>query len=91
MVRYASFIDRIEAEGVEDQPGCEQCKENRQVLEKTWQVVANEYYDVNGQFSQREWAAQLLSALQVSPGLRVMLLIVACAEAHPDWRSSVTS
>ncbi|MEW5308470.1 MAG: hypothetical protein WDW38_000428 [Sanguina aurantia] len=68
MVRYASFIDSIEAEGVEERPGCEQCKENRQVLEKTWQVVANEYYDVNGRFSQREWAAQLLSALQESGG-----------------------
>lgn len=65
MVRYASFIDKVEADGVEEQPGCEQCKENRQVLEQTWQRVANEFYDVNGQFSQKEWAAQLLSVLQV--------------------------
>lgn len=49
----------------EEQRGCELCSGNRKMLEKAWQIVANEYFDPRGEFSQSGWARQLLLALQV--------------------------
>ncbi len=51
----------------EEGPGCAACGANRRMLEKAWQIVANEYYDPRGDFSQAKWAKQLLLALQVVP------------------------
>lgn len=45
------------------------CVDNRLLLEKAWQVVANEFYDSQGRFSQAAWAGQLLHTLQVGLSL----------------------
>ena len=52
---------------MEQEDGCAKCGENRRLLERAWQTVANEYYDPYGRFSQAKWAQQLLAALQVFP------------------------
>ena len=60
MARYVETVS-----DAEDDPGCEMCTANRKLLERAWQVIANEYYDPRGRFSQAAWAKQLLLALQV--------------------------
>jgi hypothetical protein len=45
--------------------GCSLCETNRITLEKAWQVVANEFYDAHGKFSQEAWARALLQTLKV--------------------------
>lgn len=45
--------------------GCSLCETNRITLEKAWQVVANEFYDAHGKFSQDAWARALLQTLKV--------------------------
>lgn len=59
----ARFVD--DHLSIEEQKGCELCATNRKILEKAWQVIANEYFDPSGKFSQAAWARQLLKALQV--------------------------
>ena len=49
----------------EKEAGCLTCKDNRLLVEKAWQIIANEYYDPHERFSQAAWAKQLLQALQV--------------------------
>lgn len=48
----------------EKEPGCSACADNRLMLEKAWQTIANEYYDPSGRFSQAAWAKELLRTLQ---------------------------
>ncbi|GLC39872.1 hypothetical protein PLESTB_001311400 [Pleodorina starrii] len=45
------------------------CTENREVLERAWQVVASEHYSASGTFSQTGWADALLRELQSRGGL----------------------
>ena len=45
---YAAYLDTLEE--VEDEHPA--CTANRLLLEHTWQVVANEFYDASGRFSQ---------------------------------------
>lgn len=66
--RYAEYLEEIQAKGVEEAPGCEQCGDNRLILEKAWQVVANEFFDAKGCFSQAVWADQLIATLQEAGG-----------------------
>jgi len=63
IVHYAKFVDSLK--DTEEGPGCEHCTDNRLLLEHAWQVVANEFYDPAGRFSQAKWADQLLSTLKV--------------------------
>lgn len=56
------YVEGLEA--VED--GDRECVDNRLLLEKAWQVVANEFYDCKGRFSQAAWAGELLQTLQAS-------------------------
>ena len=59
----AELVDsRLDAE---KEAGCLTCKDNRLLVEKAWQIIANEYYDPHERFSQAAWAKQLLQALQV--------------------------
>ena len=64
IVHYAKFVEGLK--DVEESPGCEHCTDNRLLVERAWQVVANEFYDPAGRFSQAKWADQLLSTFQVS-------------------------
>ena len=47
---YGRYVDTLEP--LESHEDCFQCKSNREILEHAWQVVANEFYDPHGQFSQ---------------------------------------
>lgn len=38
------------------------------LLPQAWQTVAAEYYDPHGQFSQAQWASQLLTVLKAHGG-----------------------
>lgn len=63
MVKVAELVEsKME---LEKEAGCSQCKDNRLLVEKAWQVVASEYYDPQGKFSQAAWAKQLLRVFQV--------------------------
>lgn len=62
---YVNYVEGLEA--VED--GAHECVENRLLLEKAWQIVANEFYDYKGRFSQAAWAGQLLHTLQACSSL----------------------
>lgn len=64
-------MDSLEA--IESTPGCESCKENRKVLEQAWQVVANEYFDPTGKFSQTWWAGELQRSLADHGGTAFLL------------------
>ncbi|BDA50336.1 Carboxyl-terminal-processing peptidase 1, chloroplastic [Coccomyxa sp. Obi] len=61
---YVKYVEGLEA--VEDKE--RECVDNRLLLEKAWQVVANEFYDCKGRFSQAAWAGQLLQTLQDAGG-----------------------
>ena len=64
-MNYIEGLEAIE----EDEKAC---VDNRLLLEKAWQIIANEFYDAKGQFSQAFWAEQLLGTLKVMtcpPGL----------------------
>lgn len=63
IVHYAKFVEGLK--DAEEAPGCEHCTDNRLLLEHAWQVVANEFYDPAGQFSQAKWADQLLRTFEV--------------------------
>ena len=63
ILEVARFVETVS--DAEDDPGCEMCAANRKLLERAWQVIANEYYDPLDRFSQAAWAKQLLLALQV--------------------------
>lgn len=53
---YAAYLDTLE-EAEDEHPAC---TANRLLLEHTWQVVANEFFDASGRFSQaRPWFAFL--------------------------------
>lgn len=58
---YVSYIESLEA--VEEDHTA--CVDNRLLLEKAWQIIANEFYDAKGRFSQASWAEQLLGTLKV--------------------------
>lgn len=64
IIHYAKFVEGLK--DAEEAPGCEHCTDNRLLLEHAWQVVANEFYDSAGQFSQAKWADQLLRTFQVT-------------------------
>eukprot|EP00884_Botryococcus_braunii_P009004 jgi/Botrbrau1/18104/Bobra.0813s0001.2 len=66
ILEYAKYVERVQ--DLEEEPGCEQCTRNRELLEKGWQTVANEYYDPHSSFSQTQWAQQLLKTLQGAGG-----------------------
>ena len=63
VVQYAKYLDQIR-DG-EEGPDCQQCTDNRLILERTWQVVANEFYDPHGELDQGKWAGALLKTLKV--------------------------
>lgn len=63
IVHYAKFVESLK--DAEEAPGCEHCSDNRLLLEHAWQVVANEFYDPAGHFSQAKWADQLLRTFKV--------------------------
>ncbi len=56
-----SYIEGLEAIEEDDIA----CVDNQLLLEKAWQIIANEFYDAQGRFSQAAWAEQLLSTLKV--------------------------
>ncbi len=58
---YVSYIEGLEA--IEEEETA--CVDNRLLLEKAWQIIANEFYDAKGHFSQASWAEQLLGTLKV--------------------------
>jgi hypothetical protein len=62
LVEYAHYVDTLGDR--ENGLGCAQCKANREILEHAWQVVANEYYDPYGHFTQADWAGKLQSTLE---------------------------
>ena len=64
IVHYAKFVESLK--DTEEGPGCEHCTDNRLLLERAWQVVANEFYDPAGHFSQAKWADQLLTTFKVT-------------------------
>lgn len=64
-MHYAKFVEGLK--DAEEGPGCEHCTDNRLLLEHAWQVVANEFYDPAGHFSQAKWADQLLHTFEVIP------------------------
>jgi len=64
IVHYAKFVESLK--DTEEGPGCEHCTDNRLLLERAWQVVANEFYDPAGRFSQAKWADQLLTTFKVT-------------------------
>ena len=64
-MHYAKFVEGLK--DAEEAPGCEHCTDNRLLLEHAWQVVANEFYDPAGHFSQAKWADQLLHTFEVIP------------------------
>ncbi len=60
-------MEYVEGEQVAaEEEGHPSCVNNRLMLEKAWQVVANEFFDPRGSFSQAAWAHQLLDTLKVS-------------------------
>lgn len=66
IVHYAKFVESLK--DTEEGPGCEHCTDNRLLLEHAWQVVANEFYDPAGHFSQAKWADQLLTTFKAAKG-----------------------
>ena len=67
VLKYAKYVDSLKL--AEEEPGCEQCTDNRLLLEHAWQVVSTEFFDAHGQFSQAKWADALMHTLQVKPAL----------------------
>eukprot|EP00877_Chromochloris_zofingiensis_P000051 jgi/Chrzof1/10046/Cz04g25070.t1 len=67
--QYSEYLEQLSESEVENSAGCELCASNRIMLEKAWQVVANEYYDPYGKFSQAAWAQQLLTTLKECHGV----------------------
>eukprot|EP00892_Ulva_mutabilis_P000051 jgi/Ulvmu1/10046/UM059_0096.1 len=66
LVQYGQYVDTLC--DVEQAPGCENCRKNREVLEHAWQVVANEFFDPYDRFSQGQWAGELERALRSADG-----------------------
>ena len=58
---YVKYIEGLEAIEEDDKA----CVDNRLLLEKAWQIIANEFYDAKGRFSQATWAGQLPNTLKV--------------------------
>ena len=75
IVHYAKFVEGLK--DAEEAPGCEHCTDNRLLLEHAWQVVANEFYDPAGKFSQAKWADQLLRTFEVA----LMLVVFCCTSS----------
>lgn len=67
LVAYGKYVDTLKK--LEDAPDCLECTANREILEHAWQVVANEYYDPYGKFSQADWAGVLQKALEGNGGV----------------------
>jgi hypothetical protein len=36
--RYTRYVEQLQEQGVEEEPGCEDCRANRELVEKVWQV-----------------------------------------------------
>ena len=68
-----SYIEGLEA--IEESEKA--CVDNRLLLEKAWQIIANEFYDAKGHFSQASWAEQLLGTLKVRTCLQISCLTLA--------------
>ena len=66
---YVSYIEELEAVEEDDKA----CVDNRLLLEKAWQIIANEFYDAKGHFSQASWAEQLLGTLKVCACLQFLV------------------
>ena len=61
---YAAYLDTLET--LEDEHPA--CTVNRLLLEHTWQVVANEFFDASGRFSQARprlpcWCCHIVATL----------------------------
>jgi hypothetical protein len=84
--QYAKYIEGLAEAGAEAAPGCEACTANRLMLEKAWQVVANEYYDSHAAFSQAAWATALQDTLQVGGWCPAVL-----PPAGRNWHSHTSS
>ncbi len=82
-MHYAKFVEGLKE--AEEAPGCEHCTDNRLLLERAWQVVANEFYDPAGRFSQAKWADQLLRTFKVLP-----VPLLAAAKSGKLHHASVT-
>lgn len=67
IVKYARYVESQQE--AEASPGCSLCEPNRITLEKAWQVVANEFFDAHGKFSQEAWAKTLLQTLKDNGGV----------------------
>jgi hypothetical protein len=65
-VEYERYVDSLLDR--EEEPDCTMCTANRKVLEQAWQVVANEFFDPYGRFSQTKWAGELKDALESAGG-----------------------
>jgi hypothetical protein len=78
LVSYGKYVGTLEQ--LEAAPDCLQCAANREILEHVWQVVANEYYDPHGKFSQADWAGVLRKTLQGNGG-----------EHFTTWPSAVST
>ena len=51
---YSLIAER--EEGVESLPGCEACKEHRELVEQVYQLVSSNFYSpVEGAFTQDQW------------------------------------
>ncbi|CAK0787071.1 hypothetical protein CVIRNUC_010287 [Coccomyxa viridis] len=61
---YVKYIEGLEAIEEDDKA----CVDNRLLLEKAWQIIANEFYDAKGRFSQAAWAGQLPDTLKGAGG-----------------------
>ena len=63
--RISEYVEYVEGEQVAaEEEAHPACVSNRLMLEKAWQVVANEFFDPRGTFSQAAWAHQLLDTLK---------------------------
>ena len=76
MLQYAKYVDGLKV--AESEPGCEQCEDNRLMLEKAWQVIASEFFDPHREFSQAKWVAALQHTLQVCCSLEQWRFQHAC-------------
>ncbi|EFJ41634.1 hypothetical protein VOLCADRAFT_119655, partial [Volvox carteri f. nagariensis] len=63
---YGRYVESVSASETACGPPC---TENREVLERAWQVVASEHYSANGVFTQAGWADELRRVMEARDGL----------------------
>lgn len=80
LVAYGEYVETLQ--DLEEEDDCFQCRANREVLEEAWQVVANEFYDPTGRFSQAKWASELQKTLHENGGARPKASKASCSPAR---------